>query len=160
MAQFQYLTPFGSPAPGAVVQQAGGGTPYRDELDYRRMAIGARDVRTPNASWPDGYLGTYKTRREDRLLDSLRNRINQRSYQRGVHKGERIDPADYYWPPDFGPMTSLEHQSRGERFAPLVDPVYQMLTNDGKPMPRGTESILEVNPHRREELQRYKAPWR
>lgn len=87
---------------GAYTTTGGGGTPVttRSGLDALRMGVG----RTPAAEYPDGYLGTIRSRRDDRgvptdtVLDSLKNRQNQRAYQRGVHKGERIDPAQYYWP--------------------------------------------------------------
>ena len=41
------------------------------------------------------------------VLDSLKNRQNQRAYQRGVHKGERIDPAQYIWPAGMEPNRRL-----------------------------------------------------
>src|SRR5262252_4503177 len=97
---------------------------FRDALDARRSAYN----RTPEAMYPDGYLGTINTRRGDRLLDSLKNRANQRSYQRGVHKGERIDPADYMWPGKIQPTDGVERQMQtalpfdtmvlNERYAP------------------------------------------
>src|SRR5262245_14822679 len=65
-----------------------------DYLDNLRMAWRS----TPEATIPDGYLGTVNSRRQDRLLDGLQARANNRPYTRGVHKGERIDTRDYYWP--------------------------------------------------------------
>lgn len=68
-------------------------------------------------SIPDGYLGTIRSRRDDKgkpyaisdtVLDSLKNRQNQRAYQRGVHKGERIDPASYMWPENLEPDRRLK----------------------------------------------------
>lgn len=56
-------------------------------------------VRTPEATYPDGYLSTIQSRRDQRLLNSLTARANQKSYDRGVHKGERVDPGDYFLPP-------------------------------------------------------------
>ena len=87
---------------GAYTTTGGGGTPVtpRSDLDYLRLGVG----RTPSAEYPDGYLGTIRSRRDDRgkptdtVLDSLKGRQNQRAYQRGVHKGERIDQAQYFWP--------------------------------------------------------------
>lgn len=74
--------------------QGGQGTPVaRSELDSIRIGTG----RVPSAEYPDGYLGTIRSRRDDRLLDSIKNRVNQKAYQRGVHKGERIEPSMYFW---------------------------------------------------------------
>jgi len=88
---------------------------FRDELDsFRSMWR-----RTPEAQYPDGYLGTITARRDDRLLKNLANRATQRSYQRGVHKGERIDPGDYIWPDQFNLMTGLKREATtGLRAAP------------------------------------------
>jgi hypothetical protein len=80
---------------GAYTTTGGGGTPVvpRGDLDFLRLGVG----RTPSAEYPDGYLGTMRSRRDDRgmptdtLLDSLKSRQNQRGYQRGVHKGEVLD---------------------------------------------------------------------
>lgn len=74
----------------------------------------------PKRSIPDGYLGTIRTRRDDKgkpysigdtVLDSLKNRQNQRAYQRGVHRGERIDPAQYLWPENFQPDRRLNKKN-------------------------------------------------
>ena len=74
----------------------------------------------PKRSIPDGYLGTIRTRRDDKgkpysigdtVLDSLKNRQNQRAYQRGVHRGERIDPAQYLWPENFQPDRRLNNKN-------------------------------------------------
>jgi len=66
---------------------------------------------------PDGYLGTIRSRRDDRLLDSIKNRVNQKSYQRGVHKGERIEPSMYFWPDSVNMDSGLKRQMK----AKLVD---------------------------------------
>lgn len=100
---------------GAYTTVGGGGTPVapRSELDFQRMGVG----RTPDAEYPDGYLGTIRSRRDDRgrptdnVLDSLKARSNQRAYQRGVHKGERIDPGQYLWPQELGPSRRLKAQA-------------------------------------------------
>jgi hypothetical protein len=95
---------------GAYTTTGGGGTPVvpRSSMDFMRMGVG----RAPQAEYPDGYLGTIRSRRDDKgkpyatadnVLDSLKARQNQRGYQRGVHKGERIDPGEYGWPKDFKP---------------------------------------------------------
>ena len=61
-------------------------------------------------SIPDGYLGTIRSRRDDRLLDSIKTRVNQKAYQRGVHKGERIEPSMYFWPEGVDPMMGIKRQ--------------------------------------------------
>lgn len=126
---------------------------FRDPLDARRAMQG----QVPTAQYPDGYLGTIQSRREDRLLDSLKNRQNQRSYQRGVHKGEKVDPGDYMWPAEFGPMTGLERQARtGLRAAPLM--TAGELLQSGR-LPRGSAS-LAVNPLVREDLRSLSPSWK
>jgi hypothetical protein len=101
----------------------------RSELDAQRLGVG----RTPAAEYPDGYLGTMRTRRDDRLLDATKSRVNQRSYQRGVHKGERIDQSDYYWPSQLQPDRGLRNEKRGLKttFVETVTPPPK-LVNDGK----------------------------
>jgi len=112
---FQYLPPwnFGAPGNANTVSGGGGMGPFfRDALDAKRAAHN----QTPDAQYPPGYLGTINTRRQDRLLDALKNRQNQRSYVRGVHKGERIDPADYFFPAEVQPTEGIE---RGEAAVPI-----------------------------------------
>jgi len=97
---------------GAYTTTGGGGTPIvpRSTMDSLRIGVG----RTPSAEYPDGYLGTIRSRRDDRgtgtdtVLDSLKARQNQRGYQRGVHKGERIDPGQYMWPENLQPDRRLK----------------------------------------------------
>src|SRR5438552_1868393 len=92
--------PYGSPPTSASY----GPEPFfRDALDARRSGYN----QTPEAQWPDGYLGTITDRREDKLLQNVQQRQNARSYVRGVHKGEKIDPRDYYWLPEFNPQTGI-----------------------------------------------------
>lgn len=117
-----------------------GPTPaFRDGKDRRLAAFGA----SPDVVHADGYLGTQgaTTRRSDKLLDSV-HRQNHRSYSRGVHKGERINPGDYVWPDEFNPMTGIENQAMGLKFSPPgAEPV--RLTNDGKAGPRGIPRGLD-----------------
>jgi hypothetical protein len=90
--------------------QSGAGTPIaRDEMDATRIGVG----RVPSAEYPDGYLGTIRSRRDDRLLDSIKNRVNQKAYQRGVHKGERIEPSMYYWPSEMTNQSGIMRQMKG-----------------------------------------------
>jgi hypothetical protein len=132
---------------------------FRSPLD----AILAGYRRTPEAQYPDGYLGTITNRRSDRMNNGPRG--TQKSYERGVHKGERIDPGDYMWPREFGLMTGLELQAKGQKFAPPgAEPV--MLTNDGKIGPRGIERTpsgipqTEIDTRRREQFLRFMPRWK
>ena len=119
--------------------QGGAGIPVaRDTLDSLRIGIG----QVPSAEYPDGYLGTIRSRRDDRLLDSIKSRVNQKAYQRGVHKGERIEPSMYFWPEGFDPMMGIARQMKSQpdgnvyrspRFAPQTQLVpAPHLVNDGK----------------------------
>jgi hypothetical protein len=87
-----------------------GGPVARGDLDAIRIGTG----RVPQAEYPDGYLGTIRSRRDDRLLDSIKNRVNQKSYQRGVHKGERIEGSAYFWSPDFNDQMGLKRQMKAK----------------------------------------------
>lgn len=123
---WQYLAPFGVSQPGTPTYGGGGRTDligYRDILDARRSVATAR---TPEADYPDGYLGNVNSRREDRLLKGIQSRMTQRSYQRGIHKGDRIDPSDYFWSVDFNPQTGLEREAAGIKFAPSGTPEEQI----------------------------------
>jgi len=117
--------------------QGGQGIPVaRDALDTTRMGTG----RIPSAEYPDGYLGTIRSRRDDRLLDSIKNRVNQKAYQRGVHKGERIEPSMYFWPDSVSNQTGIQRQMKA------------VLTNDQGTMvyrvPRNApQSFLAPAPH-------------
>lgn len=160
MTQNWAQTPFGSPFP------VGGGGDlqpwWRDALDFQRSMW----RKTPEAEYPDGYLGTFRGRREDRLLDSLKNRVNQRSYQRGVHKGERIDPGDYLWPAAFQPTRGLAYEDAGMRQAP-VEVIADRIPPAGAAMfPRGANSLVTLNrtprvidPKRVEQLRRLMPTW-
>jgi hypothetical protein len=158
-AETNFLSPYGN--------QGGGGDPpepwWRDQLDFRRSMF----RRTPEAEYPDGYLGTIRTRRDDKLLDSLKNRVTQRSYQRGVHKGERIDPGDYLWPAQWQPDRGLAIEATGMRQAPVGQ-----ITDRQSPAglglyPRGFGSLgaagsgpAIIDPKRVAQLQRMMPSWR
>jgi hypothetical protein len=133
MATFSQWQSRDYPASDAPFRAAEVGGPepfYHDELDRIRMQW----RQTPEATFPDGYLGTINTRRQDRLLDGLKQRTQNRPYTRGIHKGERIDYQDYFWPPEFNPWTALQLEAQGKKFAPpgLGMEYGQKLANDGK----------------------------
>jgi hypothetical protein len=99
--------------------QGGQGMPVaRGELDAIRIGTG----RVPSAEYPDGYLGTIRSRRDDRILDSIKSRIGQKSYQRGVHKGERIEPSSYHWSPSFNDQSGISRQMKAKQV--LLNGVY------------------------------------
>lgn len=109
---------------------------FRNAKDARLAAFGA----SPDAQYPDGYLGTITNRRQDKIQSAV-VRQNQRQYSRGVHKGERVNPGDYMWPKEFNLYTGLELLSKGKKYAPTGGENPQ-LTNDGKAGPRGIPSGL------------------
>lgn len=158
-------------APFRVAEQYGPQPYAHDHLDEVRMNW----RRTPEAMYPDGYLGTINSRRGDRLMDGLKARTTNRPYTRGVHKGERIDARDYYWPPEFNLWTGLEMEAAGVRFAPpglgeyLQDERYP---TDRKVGPRsvpvgqryahtalGPSATDSGNPDRRAVLRSQAPPW-
>lgn len=141
---------------GTLTTFGGGGTPGRDQLDTARIG----GARIPSAEYPDGYLGTVPSRRGDRLLDSLKGRENQKSYQRGVHKGERIDPGDYLWPDGLKPNRGLKNEARGMKTAPRQDLVpAPHLVNDGKTNTRAKQPG-EIDVHRQSQLRSLCPVWR
>ena len=169
---FQYLPPVDQP--GSVVRANGGGgtqvVGYRSALDAQRTA-----AKTPSAEYPDGYLGTIKSRREDRLLKNLQSRLTQRSYQRGVHKGDKVDPGDYVWPTgNVNPMAGIEAQMRGEKWTQQGNPV-EKLAHGGKVAAVSPQEMLAlqqqygvsdnsrtqtVNPQRRAQMADALPRWR
>lgn len=145
-----------------------GGPVARGELDGIRMGIG----RVPHAEYPDGYLGTIRSRRDDRLLDSIKSRVGQKQYQRGVHKGERIDASSYFWSPSFSDQSGIQRQSRAKmvtingvnmymlpRSAPRIDLVpAPHLVNDGKAN-TVADSPAEFNVQRASHMAYLKPVW-
>jgi hypothetical protein len=131
-SNWSYNTPIAQP--GSPVRSNGGaGTDaltFRDPLDARRAAFGGR---VPSAAYPDGYLGTITDRRQDRLLKGVQKRANDRSYQRGVHKGDKIDGSDYLWPDVGGvnPQAGLVYEARGLKWTQKGDPA-ERLAHGGK----------------------------
>jgi len=150
-----------NPQGGATQPVLGPAPVFRDAKDQRLSAFGA----TPDTQYPDGYLGTMDSnRRQDKLLSSVK-RQNHRSYSRGVHKGERINPGDYLWPEEFNPMTGIELEAQGLKFSPPgAEPI--RLTNDGKAGPRGIPRGLDrpqqeqIDVQRQSMLKRLVPAWR
>lgn len=126
---WQHLTPYGVPLDGATAVGAGG-TPsgFRSDLDARRSVAG----RTPDAEYPDGYLGNVGSRREDRLLSAVQNRLTGRSYQRGVHKGDKIGSEDYFWPANFNPESGLQAQAAGVKWTAIGSTPVEQINHMGK----------------------------
>lgn len=162
---------------GTYTNYGGGGVPVaRSELDFLRMGVG----RAPQAEYPDGYLGTIRTRRDDRgrpnstsenVLDSLKVRVGQRSYERGVHKGERIDQSEYYYPEGLDNMRGIRRQMKSAKqgtvyMAPRhvesmsIAPAPH-LPNDGKAGPTVvSDSPMAINKVRQEQMRRMSPSWR
>jgi hypothetical protein len=146
----------------------GQGTPVaRGDLDAIRIGTG----RVPSAEYPDGYLGTIRSRRDDRLLDSIKSRIGQKAYQRGVHKGERIEPNAYYWDSEFNDQMGIQRQMKakwdpqaGVYRIPRAAPDIRLipaphLVNDGKSNMRSDQDVA-MNVARANQLAYLKPVWR
>jgi hypothetical protein len=160
---------------GTNTTYGGGGVPIaRSELDFMRMGVG----RQPSAEYPDGYLGTIRSRRDDRgrpssvsdkVLDGLKVRIGQRSYQRGVHRGERIDASDYYYPAGLENTRGIARQmkavkdgnvyrvERGVENAMAAPAPH--LPNDGKANMRST-APQALNKQRVDQMARMRPAWK
>lgn len=139
--EWQALTPLGQQTggvPGSASNtfpmHAGPEPWFRDKLDA------ARSGRIPSAEYPDGYLSTVRTRRQDRLVQHGGERQTQKSYERGVHVGARVSPESYFWTNEVNPKMGLELQAAGMKFAPQGE-AHTHLINGGKPGPRGSQSL-------------------
>ena len=160
---------------GTNTVYGGGGQPVaRSELDFLRIGVG----RTPQAEYPDGYLGTIRSRRDDkgrdssasdRVLNGLKVRIGQRSYQRGVHRGERIDVQDYYYPEGLDNMRGIARQMKAVKKGNVymskrnVEDAMAMpaphLPNDGKANMRST-SPMSLDKRRVDQMARMRPNWK
>jgi hypothetical protein len=138
----------------------------RDSLEASRLAW----RKLPEAEYPDGYLSTATTtRRADKISNAIWR--NQKSYNRGIHKGSRVDMSDYLWPEEFGLESGVVNQATtGLRYSSPaygVEPV--QLTNDGRPGPRDVAGMdgrpntgvpVIPDPQRAAQLGRMRPPWR
>lgn len=155
--QWQNIPPFAAP----VAVSYGPEPVFRDGLDQTRSMYN----RVPQAEYPDGYLGTISSRRtdDDKLLEAI-PRLNQKQYQRGVHKGERIDPQDYVWPGAFNDESGIARQERGNefgsrRFAPTMTLNERLVADDQLPLPPGAIGIVSLDRNRVEQLRRLAPGW-
>lgn len=91
---------------------------------YARNARDAQLIqqRTPQAQYPDGYLGTAPKRYPD---DDLNTKT------RGPRGGVKMPDAAYFWPESFDMVGVKLQATTGERFAPSMDEE-KRLTNHGK----------------------------
>ena len=177
-----------NPAPHQNVQNLGGGGMYgtntvyggggvpvaRSELDFLRLGVG----RAPQAEYPDGYLGTIRSRRDDRgrssstsdtVLDALKVRVGQRTYQRGVHRGERIDVQDNYYPEVLDPMRGIARQMKAVKKGNVYMSKRNVedamaapaphLPNDGKANMRST-SPMSLDKRRVDQIARMRPAWK
>lgn len=126
---------------------------FRDPLDAMRAA------RIPTAQYPSGYLGTIQTRRQDRIA-APQSRVTQRSYQRGIHVGARVDPQSYFWTEDVNPTAALEAEAQGQKWTATGSYVETHLTNRGKPGPTVRGSFSLVDPYKQEAYKRLAPGWR
>lgn len=159
-----------SDAPFRAAEVSGPQPAFRDELDAARSMY----RRTPDAQYPDGYLGTINPRRQERLKTNTA-RSDNKPYTRGVHKGERMDTKDYFWPDEFRPEHGLVAQMEGHKFISqpmLMDAgftEYVKPPEDGPKMARvglrglparvGTVQWGTIDSSRAEALQRLAPPW-
>jgi hypothetical protein len=136
----------------------------RDAMEAARLAW----RHTPEADYPDGYLGTTTARREDRVANAVWS--NKKSYDRGAHKGERLDMSDYLWPDMFNLETGLMMEAAGSKFtSPAYNQEPVVLTNDGRPGPRDVAGMMGMpntgvpvmpDPQRIGQLQKMRPTWR
>lgn len=162
---------------GTNTVYGGGGVPVaRGELDFLRLGVG----RVPSAEYPDGYLGTIRSRRDDRgrpsstsdtVLNSMKQRLGQRGYQRGVHRGERIDPSDYYYPTQLDPQRGLKRQMKAKHDGNVYLSTRHVenqklvpaphLPNDGKAGPSvRSDSPYNMDQKRVSQLSNMRPAWR
>jgi hypothetical protein len=102
-------------------------------------------------------------------MNSLKVRIGQRSYQRGVHRGERIDSSDYYYPEGLSNMRGIARQMQAAKVGnvymskrnvedAMVAPAPH-LPNDGKANMRST-SPMSLDKQRVDQMARMRPSWK
>lgn len=142
--QWQYLDPLGVQTGGAP-GNASKTFPINNAPEpwFRDRQDAVRSARIPSAEYPDGYLATVRTRRQDRLVQHGGMRQNKRGYERGIHAGSRVPVESYFWTDAVHPSMGLELQAKGQKFAPQGE-IMTHLVNDGKPGPvRGANSMSD-----------------
>ena len=102
-------------------------------------------------------------------MNALKVRIGQRSYQRGVHRGERIDVQDYYYPEGLENSRGISRQMRGKRVGSTIRTKRNVedamaapaphLPNDGKANMRST-SPMALDKRRVDQVARMRPAWR
>lgn len=101
----------------------------------------------------------------------MKSRVGQRSYQRGVHRGERIDPSDYYYPAGFEPDRGIKRQMRGVVTGNVISTKRHTetaklapaphLPNDGKAGPSiRSNSPMAINKKRTDQWARVRPDWK
>lgn len=177
MANISYNPPYNVGSQGAVYPGGGGGSAGvllvggRSIMDARRMM---NTGKLPQAQYPDGYIGTIIDRRQDRLMTAVQGRLTQRQYQRGVHKGERIDIKDYAWTRELNLMSGLENERKGLRWTVHGAPVERLahqgndVSLDARDMwklnkvnfPENINALGTLNPTRAAQLANLRPAWR
>jgi hypothetical protein len=151
-----YNPPLQQGLPGAETRNGGGGgypiVGARNALDARRMMQGNF---TPDAQYPDGYLGASGGRHQDKLLNSYGASVRyDRPYDRGVHKGDKQDRGDYSWPAWLNVMSGIQRQSHSDRrFAPRGHAA------DVPTIP-GSNASPHPGPPKPFDLAKFAPPWR
>lgn len=150
-----YTPPYLQGQPGSEVRAGGGGTPVvgaRNALDMRRMM---QSGKVPDAQYPDGYLGSFTGRHQDKLLQAYGASARyDRPYDRGVHKGDRLDRDAYTWPAWMGMKADMQRQARGERWAPHGRPA------DVPSIPGSNAATPGAAPPSAADMARYAPTWR
>lgn len=102
---------YGSGYPAAAGQ-------YRDSLDAARSgAFGSG--RTGEATYPDGYLQPSSSRRRDAPA-AVYQRLDDRSYQRGINAGVKMDQLHYFWPEELDPGRRLHAEAAARRHGSVL----------------------------------------
>lgn len=111
---------------------------YRDERDARLQGVGL----------VNGYA--------DEAIDGA-VRTTVRSYTRGVHVGERLNPSAYMWPDEFRPTTALELESKGLKWAPADTTPATGIAPGANAVPG--EGLVEIDPSRQAILAKLLPNW-